>query len=241
LTTVFDLAADHSAEHQVQQQAVAPEIDTANAHFRLAQVAAARGGDDFSAAEHMRQALDLHNHAGGQLRGATEQALRQDIDWHYLRAAKAKGDNAEVQRRLEALLAGVPLTNPDIANDLVPMLRDMGRTDEAKAMFDQVYETLQKNWNEWPGHPMPKNNLAWLCARCGERKEEALKLAEEATRAMPDNAAFVDTLAEANYQLGRYAEAARLEAKVMAARPNDRFLRTQFERFEKAAATHKGE
>jgi tetratricopeptide (TPR) repeat protein len=236
LTTIFDLAAEHS-----QQPGGSPEIENANAHFRLAQVAAARGGDDFAAAEHMRQAMELHYRAGGQLRGATELQLRQDINWHYLRAAKAKGDNAEVQSRLEALLTGEPLINPDIANDVVPMLREMGRADEAKRTFDQVYETLQKNWNEWPGHPMPKNNLAWLCARCGERKEEALKLAQEATRAMPDNAAFVDTLAEANYQLGRYAEAARLEAKVMAARPNDRFLRAQFERFEKAAATHKGD
>jgi hypothetical protein len=86
---------------------------------------------------------------------------------------------------------------------------------------------------------MPKNNLAWLCARCGERKGEALRLAEEATRAMPDNAAFVDTLAEAHFLFRHYDEAVRLEAKVVGARPRDRFLKEQLKRFQAAAAEAK--
>jgi hypothetical protein len=53
---------------------------------------------------------------------------------------------------------------------------------------------------------------------------------------MPDNAAFVDTLAEAQFQNGNYAEAARLEAQVVRARPTDRFLQEQLRKFEAAAA-----
>jgi tetratricopeptide (TPR) repeat protein len=233
-SAVFDLASDHSAERRRQQGAVTPEIDTANAHFRMAQVAAARG-DDQMAADHMDEAMDLHHKARGLLRGTTEQAMQQEIDWHRLRAARAKGDPIAIRHALDTLI-GPPITNPDIANDVVPMLREMGRAEEAKRMFDQAYEALQAVELERGGdHPMPKNNLAWLCARCGERKGEALRLAEEATRAMPDNAAFVDTLAEAHYLFGHYDEAVRLEAKVVGARPSDRFLKEQLKRFQAAA------
>jgi tetratricopeptide (TPR) repeat protein len=236
---VFDLASDHSAEHRRQQVVVTPEIDTANAHFRMAQVAAARN-DDQTAAEQMEQAMDLHHKARGLLRGTTEQAMRQEIDWHRLRAARTKGDTIAIQHALDGLV-GPPIANPDIANDVVPMLREMGRTDEAKRMFDQAYETIQTVALERGSDP--KNNLAWLCARCGERKGEALRMADEATRAMPDNAAFVDTLAEAHFQVGHYAEAVRLETKVVGARPSDRFLKGQLKRFQAAAdeAKKKGE
>jgi tetratricopeptide (TPR) repeat protein len=186
--------------------------------------------------------MELHHKARGLLRGTTEQAMQQEIDWHRLRAARTKGDKIAIRHALDSLI-GPPITNPDIANDVVPMLREMGRADEAKRMFDQAYEALQAVGLERGDHPMPKNNLAWLCARCGERKGEALRLAEEATRAMPDNAAFVDTLAETHYLMGHYDEAVRLEAKVVGARPSDRFLKLQLKRFQAAAdeAKRKGE
>lgn len=230
---VFDLADDHSTE----RPQMTPELDMANAHFRLGQIAAARD-EDQAAGEHIQKAMELHFKGGGMLRGATELSLRQEIDWHHLRAARAKGDQAEVARRLQYLISPAPV-NPDVANDVVPMLRDAGREKEAKAVFDEVYQTLQQSWGTMADHPMPKNNLAWLSARCGERKDEALRLALEATRAMPDNAAFVDTLAEAHFQLGHYRQAVELETRVVAARPNDHFLQNQLKRFEDAAAATK--
>lgn len=232
-SSIFDLAEDHSGE----QDQLTPELNQANARFRLALVAAARE-DDSAAAEQMEQALQLHHKARGQLRGATDVGLRQEISWHYLRAAKKKGNLTEVQHRLDELAGDVP-NNPDIANDVVPMLRELGREKEAREMFDSVYRTLQQTTANGADVPMPKNNIAWLCARCGQRKGEALKLAEEATKLMPDNAAYLDTLAEAHFQLGHYEEAARIEARVVNARPGDRFLREQLERFQKAAAKEK--
>jgi tetratricopeptide (TPR) repeat protein len=237
IAAVFDLAADHSTEQVRATGATTPEIDNANAHFRLSQIAAARG-DDLAAARGMQKALELHDLARGQLRGATEQALFQNVDWHYLRAARASGDREKVSALLEGL-TGVPIANPDIANDVVPLLRAAGRNDEAKTTFDQVYESLKAAYNHSADHPMAKNNLAWLCARCGERKEEALKLALDATRAMPDNAAFLDTLAEAHFQLGHYDQAARIEARVVTARPGDHFLRAQLQKFTDAAKKKK--
>jgi tetratricopeptide (TPR) repeat protein len=234
-SSIFDLTADHSGE--VEQ--MSPELDEANTHFRLAQVAAARE-EDAAAAEHMQKALELHFKGRGQLRGATDVGLRQEVNWHLLRAAKARGDKIEVGHHLDELAGDLP-SNPDIANDVVPMLRELGREKEAQELFDRTYASLHESLDARSDHPMPKNNIAWLCARCGEHKGEALQLAEAATKAMPDNAAFLDTLAEANFQLGKYKEAAKLEERVVRARPGDRFLQGQLKRFEKAAKENGGD
>jgi tetratricopeptide (TPR) repeat protein len=239
IAVIFELAPDHSTEQVRANGPTTPDIDTANAHFRLSQIAAARD-DDLAAADNMKKALELHDRARGQLRGASEQTLFQDVDWHYLRAARARGDHEKVKTLLDAL-TGVPIGNSEIANDVVPMLRAAGRNDEARKTFDEVYESLQAAYNHRADHPTAKNNLAWLCARCGERKEEALKMAIQATQAMPDNAAFLDTLAEAHYQLGHYDQAVSIEAKVVAARPTDRFLRAQFQKFTDAARKKKAD
>jgi tetratricopeptide (TPR) repeat protein len=229
-TTIYDLSADHSGD---DPKPMPPDLYNANAHFRLARVAAGRE-DDFAAADEMQQALSLHHKAQGDLKGATEQGLRQEIAWHFLRAAHQKGDKIEVQHRLDELAGDVP-SNPDIANDVVPFLREIGREKEAKELFDKVYQTLKDSTDARIEYPMVKNNLAWLCARCGEKKTEALQLAKEACQAMPDNAAYFDTLAEAYYQLGNYEEAVKQETRVVNARPSDRFLQAQLKRFQNAA------
>ncbi len=242
--TVFDLAAVHSLDPGRRREGT-PDLDAANANLRLAQVAIARD-DDAAAAWHLREGLGLHKQGRGVFRGpATIDSIQQEIEWHELRAARAKGDRATVMKLVERFVASPPTESPDVANDVVPLLRDAGRADEAKAMFDQVYAAL-KNPPQKPNrvavdpdHPMAKNNLAWLCARCGERKDEALRLATEASAAIPDNFAYLDTLAEANYQVGNFDEAVRIETRVVAARPNDRFLQGQLKRFRDAAAAAK--
>lgn len=233
-TAIFDLAPDHSGDPG-RARPMPPQLDAANAHFRLARVGAARE-DDPSAAEHMKKAMELHYQGNGQLNGSDDQTIWHEINWHALRAARAAGDKEEVNRRLMTFTSALPLRNPDIANDVVPLLRAAGRNREADEVYAKVREKIEVEAAQLPGHPMPKNNLAWLGARSGEQKADALRLALEATRAMPDNAAFVDTLAEAQFQNGNYAEAARLEAQVVRARPTDRFLQNQLKRFQEAAA-----
>jgi tetratricopeptide (TPR) repeat protein len=232
---IFDLAPEHSGDPD-RARPMPPQLDSANAYFRLARVAAAREDDHF-AADNMRKAMDLHYKGNGELKGADDQAIWNEINWHALRAARAKGDKDAMNRWLTTFTSASPIRNPDIANDVVPLLRAAGRNGDADEVYAKVRETLEGEAARQTGHPMPKNNLAWLGARSGEQKVEALRLAQEATRAMPDNAAFVDTLAEAHFQNGNYAEAARLEAQVVRARPTDRFLQNQLKRFEEAAAT----
>lgn len=208
------------------------ELNRANAHFRLSQNALARG-DDFAAAEHLRQAMELHYQGHGDLSGTTEQAQWQEIDLRYLLAARKRGDRAATERHLAGVLKG-PTTEPDVVIELVRVLRELGRAGQARELFDKAYEAATQQLDARPDSPMPKNNLAWLLARCGERKEEALDLARQASALAPDNPAFMDTLAEALYQNGLYDEAIRVETLALKIRPGERFFVEQIAKFEKA-------
>jgi tetratricopeptide (TPR) repeat protein len=78
------------------------------------------------------------------------------------------------------------------------------------------------------------NELAWLCARCRERLDEALELASRAVAISPANASHLDTAAEANFQVGRLDEAVRLEKMAVELEPTNAFMREQLARFETA-------
>jgi tetratricopeptide (TPR) repeat protein len=216
------------------------ELTHANAHFRLSLLGQARD-DDMLAATHLEAAMKLHDVGGGQLRNTTEREQWQEVHWRYMKAAQKSGDRDEVDRRLGELMKDVAaLGNPDVVNDVVPMLKARGRHAEAKELFERTYQGFKQKIDAAPEQPRDKNNLAWLCARCGENKQEALALAKEASRAMPDNAAFMDTLAEAYFQNGQYDKAVEIEKKVVLLRPGDRFLERQLKRFEAAAAGKRG-
>ena len=208
-----------------------------HARLRLSMVSQARD-DDLEAADHQEQMLKLVDAAR---RGAADRELWHEIHWRHMKAAQSRGDRDEARRRLDELMNdAATIANPDVVNDLVPALRDAGRDAEAKSLFDRTYAALKQKADADP-HPKEKNNLAWLCARCGgpDKRAEALALATAAHAALPDNAAFMDTLAEAHYQNGNYAKAVELERNVVLLRPGDRFLEAQLKRFEEALAQGK--
>ena len=51
-----------------------------------------------------------------------------------------------------------------------------------------------------------RNDLAWLCARCRRKPDEAVKHAERAVALDPERVSYLDTLAEAHFQNGAKAK-----------------------------------
>jgi tetratricopeptide (TPR) repeat protein len=219
----------------------ASEVYTANAHFRLAGLTMRRG-DDFGTAEHLRLAMEAMERIGrgaGLVAGAQQEEARPitgpaiwaEIRWRYFRAARAKGDAAEMRKQLDELLK-LPCDNADMVPDVVPALKQMGRAEDASRLFATAYASMKARMDAEPGEAEHMNNLAWLCARSDERLEEALKLATAAVQAAPDNSAYLDTAAEVHFRLGHAEEAVRLEKRAIELRPNDGFMREQLKRFE---------
>jgi tetratricopeptide (TPR) repeat protein len=205
-----------------------------NAHFRLATIAAGKQ-EDLEAATELQSALRIVDFNRGQrgltLRGADRRAIDAEMHWRFLRAAKAAHDDASVMMHLDRLVELSP-PNAVAALDVVPLLKEHGREAEAKRVFEQSYQRLRANLDA-ADTPNNKNELAWLCARCGEHLVEALDLAMQANAAAPENAAYLDTAAEANFRLGHREKAIELESKAIGLKSDDKFLKEQLERFRK--------
>jgi tetratricopeptide (TPR) repeat protein len=208
-----------------------------NVYFRLSGLAQRRG-DDLQAAQleekAMLQLSDQNNlvttDAEGHHIPTAASDIWSEIYWLYLRDANTKHDQAEVDMRLAQLLQNKP-TNPEIASYVVPLLKKLNRPDDARTIFNAAFDDLKKKLDDDPTNPMLLNNIAWFCAESEENMEQGKKWADEAVAAKPDNAAFLDTLAELNFKLGDAAKAIELETHALTLEPGDKFMSAQLARF----------
>lgn len=213
----------------------------AQAHVWIAYCETAQG-DDASAAESMAAAVRLFSRIAGLDMGEVPRC-QTDLDWYSLRAAKAKGDLAEMALHVDRLMAPTPrdaaiTINPELQIDLVTSLKALHRGEAATALFNEQFYAYSRQLDADPNDPEVLNNLAWLCARCDERGEEAAAWSAKAIQLAPVNAAYLDTAAEAAARVGRWDEAVKLEAAALKLQPGDRFMISQLVRFQKAV-THK--
>lgn len=242
------------AEHELRAALWLSRGNSVNIYFQLARVAAQRD-DDLSVARDLESALRQIPEPDQNLRRTTrfgdEVAWSSadawaEVHWHYLRAARAAHDLPAMHLHLEKLmeldkLGQILHKDPGLATDIVPALDDTGRHEDADKCFDAAYRDLRATVAAHTESAEAKNNLAWLCARCGRKLDEAVKLAAQAMAASPANAAYLDTAAEANFRNGNTAEAIRLEAQALRLKPNDVFMTGQVRRFQEAARNGKSE
>jgi tetratricopeptide (TPR) repeat protein len=218
-----------------------------NVYFQLAALADDRD-DDLAAARYMETGLQklpdprelVQTNRFGQTSPWSSDAAWAEVHWHYLRAARDAGDAAEAKVHLDKLLAmdqdvQILHKDPGMAADIVPALQSLNRNEEADRIFDAAYHDLREKVLAAPDEPMPKNNLAWLCACSGKKLDEAVALAGEAVAADPENAACLDTQAEALMRSGQPGKALEIETRALAAKPDDVYMEKQIKRFAIAA------
>ncbi|MDP9170932.1 MAG: tetratricopeptide repeat protein, partial [Acidobacteriota bacterium] len=97
-----------------------------------------------------------------------------------------KGNNAEAINQFEAAKAISP-KDPLISSMLALSLHDAGRSQEAQKAYRDALG-LQS------GNPLVMNNLAYLMAETGGNLDEALRLAQDASRRQPANFGLSDTV-----------------------------------------------
>jgi tetratricopeptide (TPR) repeat protein len=213
-------------------------VSEVNGLFLLSGLAARRG-DDLAAAQRKEAAMQKinitsaflrHSDALGRELVSNTDEIWSEIHWRYLRAARAKHDDAAVNAHLAELLRLGP-ADEEVAIDVVPVLRQQHRDEEAHQFFLPAYQRLQGKLTADPNNSHLMNDLAWLEAKCDERLDEALKLATAASGAAPGDAAILDTLAEVHYHLGHQADAVAAEEKALKIRPGDAFMTRQLARF----------
>ena len=109
--------------------------------------------------------------------------------------------------------------------------------------YARVSERYAKLCETYPQSGPLHNLYAWAAAKCRRQLDAALAHARRAVELQPTNTASIDTLAEAHFQRGEFAEAIVAMARCAELEPNERRHKEQLERFRKAqenAATKGG-
>ncbi len=173
---------------------------------------------------------------GQAIEGDATVHAREQMLWRRLRVARAAGDAREADELVDEL-ARLGVADADVLHELIPELVARGREEDAQRLFEAAYQLFKVSLEQAPQEAEPMNNLAWLCARAGRRLDEALRLASRAVELEPDNAAYLDTLAEVHFARGEAARAVELEQQALRLRPGDPFMQRQLARFRAGAAT----
>ena len=218
-------------------------VHICNAHLRLGLIAA-RTGDDAAAAENKRMALTTLGAINGSLtrvRGErkfygkeAEDLIWAEVYWHLFRVAKAGNNTGAMAEHAGQVISYLP-DDEQIALDVLPYLVEQKRTADAEKLLAKPYAASKAKLADKPEDPERLNNLAWLCARAGLKLDEAQACAEKATKAKPDNYAYLDTLAEVHFQRGDAAKAIEVEKQALKLKPDDMFLLEQIKKFEAKA------
>lgn len=145
--------------------------------------------------------------------GETEEALRElrlarRLDPEdpgiisVLAVALEEGGRLDEAESLLRVLLTLEPGDEDLWMRLAGLLQRQDRQDEALAVYARGLSRL----GEGAG-PLYRNNYAYTLAQAGEGLEEATAMAREAVAAVPDNAAFRDTLGWLFYLAGDFAAA----------------------------------
>lgn len=143
-------------------------------------------------------------------------ALQATGDLHHalMNLALVEGDAAEARRRYDATLALQPL-DVSATIDYVRHLDATGQADLASDLFANLYRKLSMLARANPTSALLHNQTAWLAARCGRRLDSALDHAKTAVNLNPQEASYLDTLAEVHAARGEAKPALEMMATAL--------------------------
>jgi tetratricopeptide (TPR) repeat protein len=136
------------------------------------------------------------------------------------------------QNEIEQALALFP-GQVELAIDLCPILKRSGREREADVLFKRLSSFYETALGQYPASATLHNSLAWLAARCHRELDQALGHAESAVRLEPNEAGYIDTLAEVYFQRGNQSKAIETIRRCIELTPKNGYYRRQLVRMQK--------
>lgn len=118
-----------------------------------------------------------------------------------------------------------------LADEFFPALRQAGFAAEQQAMFETTWHGLQDLIQRFPGCVNTRNTAAWTAARAGHRLDEAEAQVTIALQKSPNQASYLDTMAEIQFAKGRTKLAVEWSDRSLLASPNTDVLWRQNARF----------
>ncbi|MBN1863443.1 MAG: tetratricopeptide repeat protein [Victivallales bacterium] len=155
---------------------------------------------------------------------------------HHLLHAKDLLELGNSARAFEEYQRAFNLIHEDVDQviDAVIELDKKGLPDRAGEMYSLQKSRMLKEIELLPASGNIKNSLAWLMSRTGRDLDLALDLSKQTVGSNPQNAAFLDTLAEVYFRLRNRDEAVAWQRKaVMHASEGDReFMEERLDSFQ---------
>ena len=145
-------------------------------------------------------------------------------------AAISQGNEAEINRQIEALLRLSPM-DIDFGENAIKKMRAAGMDDLAQQTIARIYEAGSLYMKQFPLDIVTGNNLAWVMALSDYRLEDALAFSKQTVYFAPDSTVYRDTLAEVLFRLGRVDEAIAIEEACLLDEPGEWHVHEQLQRF----------
>lgn len=118
-----------------------------------------------------------------------------------------------------------------LADHFFPALRQAGLLKEHDAWFEKTWEGLQAVIARYPESHNSRNTAAWLAARALRHLDEAETHLNKALATHPNQAAYLDTMAELQFARGHREQAVEWSNKSVNFMPTDDDVRRQNWRF----------
>ena len=153
--------------------------------------------------------------------------------------AKAFSVLPDDRERALGLLDGIYrifATDGVLADDFFPLVKKAGLDKDLDRWFGQSWDRMTAVLAQFPNCDNSKNTAAWLASRAGKRLPEAEKHLRAALDRNPDQAAYLDTMAELHFAKGDRKGALEWSNRALlhyplTDTPYDVMIRKQHERF----------
>ncbi len=121
-----------------------------------------------------------------------------------------------------------------LADDFFPALREAGLDKELNEWFMESWKLMVGVIEKYPKSHNSRNTAVWFASRAGLKLAEAEKYQMEALKIAPEQAAYLDTMAELKFAQGDRKAALEWSTRSVCFAPFDDMIRFQHERFRTA-------
>lgn len=123
------------------------------------------------------------------------------------------------------------VTDGILADDFFPSVRSAGLIDELEKWFEESWVKIEEVALKYPASHNTRNTAAWFSSRARLKLAEAEKMLGEVIKRTPEQAAYLDTMAELKFAQGDRKAAIEWSQRSVSFAPFDDMIRLQHERF----------
>ena len=126
----------------------------------------------------------------------------------------------------------VLMTDGVLADEFFPLVREAGLVSELETWFAESWEKISAVIEKYPESDNTRNTAAWFASRARLKLDEAEQHLQAALARNPDQAAYLDTMAEVQFARGKRKQALEWSRRSVGNAPFDDMIRSQYYRFE---------